>query len=135
MARVISTLLMLFISMDVLAECIARAYNPEEEPAKYKILSCGSAVDYVRGLKDYKPSFESWLSERTEIDLAVKVKPLNKNARRILYGRETEYWHYSGQCDALPQGSPVEIDIKQHCCDTSLYLECFLGDVTIEKAY
>lgn len=135
MARIIPILLLLLISENVVAECIARAYSPNEEPAKYEVLSCGSAKDYVRSLDVYKPSYESWLTERLENDLAVKVRPLNKNAKRILYGKKSEYWHYHGRCDELPKDKPVHLEIKTHCCDIGIYLECFLGDVTIEKAY
>jgi hypothetical protein len=139
------------------ADCVARASRDTDGEPKYKVLSCMNASTYidkvwkpVEGTKRNLPKKDegqkpdddgipnlSLQPAPTDDDKAVEVMPVNASAKSIMRGK-SEYWHFNGQCSALPLNRVVTLNLHGHCSDMGPTLYSFFGDITIQsikKAY
>lgn len=114
------------------SECMGRGYFVGQEDPRYSLKHCITATEYFSIIDTDEYDLENILRETDESDMAVLVTPLNEAAKSMLRGKDQEYWHYSGECDDLSMGVPVEItESEAHCSDVGPTKYVFLGDFTI----
>ena len=135
--RLLITSVLILISIQSYASCYSRydVLDPDDEKPLFMLLSCKSALEYVRENEDRLRSDwgldETTVSRIAPTDKAIEVQPQNKSAIAFMFQNKTETWHYVGSCDAVPLQKLVTLTIKQHCSDTGLTVYAILGDMTI----